>query len=78
MLAWLVERRAPWTRVDFPWQLDARELTETQRTLLAHAQRFSEAMHGAALLYNHVLAKATEDDERRRSYSGVAGRVALT
>src|ERR671935_260693 len=31
MLAALAERRAPWTAVDFPWQLDAPELTETQR-----------------------------------------------
>ena len=70
MLAALVERRAPWTPVAFPWQLDAPELTETQRTLLAHAQRFSERMHGAALLYNHELAKRRGDEEAEVDYRG--------
>jgi hypothetical protein len=68
MLAALAERRAPWTAVDFPWQLDAPELTETQRTLLAHAQRFSERMHGAALLYNHELARRRGDEDAEAAY----------
>ena len=68
MLAALVERRAPWTPVAFPWQLDAPELTETQRTLLAHAQRFSDRMHGAALLYNHELAKRRGDEKAEADY----------
>jgi hypothetical protein len=68
MLAALVERRAAWTPVEFPWQLDAPELTETQRMLLAHAQRFSERMHGAALLYNHELAKRRGDGETEDDY----------
>ena len=68
MLAALAERRAPWTEVDFPWQLDAPELAETQRTLLAHAQRFSERMHGAALLYNHELAKRRGDEDAEIAY----------
>jgi Family of unknown function (DUF6361) len=70
MLAALVERRAPWTPVAFPWQLDAPELTETQRTLLVHAQRFSQRMHGAALLYNHELAKRRGDVEAEAEYRG--------
>jgi hypothetical protein len=70
MLAALVERRAPWTPVSFPWQVDAAELTEAQRTLLAHAQRFSERMHGAALLYNHELAKRRGDEEAEAGYRG--------
>ena len=70
MLAALAERRAPWTAVAIPWQLDAPELTETQRTLLAHAQRFSERMHGAALLYNHELAKRRGDGEAEVDYRG--------
>lgn len=68
MLAALVERRDPWTPVEFPWQLDAPELTETQRTLLAHARRFSERMHGAALLYNHELAKRRDDEQSEADY----------
>jgi hypothetical protein len=68
MLAALAERRAPWTPVDFPWLLDAPELIDTQRTLLAHAQRFSERMHGAALLYNHELARRRGDDAAEATY----------
>lgn len=68
MLAALVERRTPWTSVAFPWQLHAPELTNRQQTLLAHAQRFSERMHGAALLYNHELAKRRDDEEAEVDY----------
>jgi hypothetical protein len=68
MLAALAERRAPWTPVTFPWQLDAPELTESQRTLLVHAQRFSERMHGAALLYNHELARRRGDGDGEADY----------
>lgn len=68
MLAALVERRTAWTEVRFPWDLDVPELTETQRTLLEHAQRFSERMHGAALLYNHELAKRRDDEEAEAGY----------
>jgi len=68
MLAALVERRVAWTEVRFPWQLDAPELTDGQQALLAHAQRFSERMHGAALLYNHELAKRRRDEEAEADY----------
>jgi hypothetical protein len=68
MLAALAERRSPWEEVRFPWQLDAPELAETQRILLAHAQRFSERMHGAGLLYNHELAKRRHDPEAEADY----------
>jgi Family of unknown function (DUF6361) len=68
MLAALVERRAAWAEVRFPWQLEAPELTERQRTLLAHAQRFSQRMHGAALLYNYELAKRRGDEESETDY----------
>jgi hypothetical protein len=68
MLAALVERRTAWTEVRFPWQLDTPELTEAQQALLAHAQRFSELMHGAALLYNHELATRRKDEEARDDY----------
>ena len=61
MLATLVERREPWEMTDFAWQLQVPELPQRQRDLLDHARRFSETMHGAALLYNHALAVAHED-----------------
>lgn len=68
MLAALAERRTAWTEVRFPWDLNVPELTEAQRTLLEHAQRFSERMHGAALLYNHELAKRRDDEEAEADY----------
>lgn len=70
MLATLVERRAAWTEVQFPWQMDMPELTEVQRALLDHAQRFSELMHGAALLYNHELAQRRGDEDAEADYHG--------
>jgi hypothetical protein len=78
MLAALVERRAAWTPVPFAWQLDAPELAETQRTLLAHAQRFSERMHGAALLYNHELARRRGDAEAEAEFRGELGEWATS
>jgi hypothetical protein len=68
MLATLAERRDPWEEVAFPWQLDLPELPARQAELLRHARRFSEAMHGAALLYNHALAVAHEDPTRELDY----------
>ena len=68
MLATLVERSDRWNEVEFPWQLDVPELPARQAELLRHAQRFSETMHGAALLYNHALAVAHEDEAREAEY----------
>ena len=68
MLATLAERREPWDAVDFAWELEVPELPARQRDLLRHARRFSETMHGAALLYNHALAVAHEDDVREADY----------
>jgi len=57
-------------RVDYPWRHPAfGSFTEGQRHLLRHAGHFSDAMYGAALLYNILLAeKSGQDDllEERR------------
>ena len=68
MLATLAERRDPWEQVEFAWQLDVPGLSARQEELLRHARRFSETMHGAALLYNHALAVAHEDEDREAAY----------
>jgi hypothetical protein len=68
MLATLAERREPWEQVDFPWQLDVPEFPAGQDELLCHARRFSETMHGAALLYNHALAVTHEDESGKANY----------
>ena len=62
VLAALAQRERPWQPTALPWELEMPELTSTQSDLLQHAQRFSERMNGAALLYNHALAVAFDDD----------------
>lgn len=68
MLATLVERQEPWEEASFAWHLKIPELPARQRDLLDHARRFSETMHGAALLYNNALAVAHEDDLLEAEY----------
>jgi hypothetical protein len=70
LLSWLVARRAPWEPTSFAWELPLRaEMEPHHARVLDHARHFSEAMHGAALLYNLMLAEATEDDDRREAYT---------
>lgn len=70
LLAILAERREPWPTSDIPfvWDLAIPELDPETKALVAHARRFSELMHGAALLYNHALAVATADEAREAEY----------
>jgi Family of unknown function (DUF6361) len=68
LLATLVEREQPWAPVSFPWQLGSADVPAAQQRLVAFARRFSETMHGAALLYNHMLAVAREDESREAEY----------
>ena len=64
LLAFLVDRGRPWTRTDFPWEHpQLGELPERLRLLVEHARCFSEAMHGAALLYNLMLAERVPHEE---------------
>ncbi|MGB8983042.1 MAG: DUF6361 family protein [Anaerolineales bacterium] len=44
---------------DFPWEVMDDQLPSHLRKKLMHARNFSESMHGAALLYNLLLAEAT-------------------
>ena len=54
----LLDTSVPLGRVDFPWHHPRiARFPEDLRSTLHHAQRFSEAMHGAALLYNLLLAR---------------------
>jgi hypothetical protein len=46
------------------------------RELLSHARRFAEAMQGAAVLYNLMLAEAAEHREREEEHRGSLGRWA--
>lgn len=54
----LLDTTTPLGRVDFPWfHPRAARFPADVRNTLHHAQRFSEALHGAALLYNLLLAR---------------------
>lgn len=54
----LLDTKTPLGRVDFPWfHPRASQFPAEVRSTLHHAQRFSEALHGAALLYNLLLAR---------------------
>lgn len=61
-LAHLIGSVAEPASSEFPWEHPAAATaTETVGEHLEHARNFSEVMHGAALLYNLVLAELVED-----------------
>ncbi|MEX0874586.1 MAG: DUF6361 family protein [Actinomycetota bacterium] len=63
LLASLVDR-ARTSEVDFAWvHPDLGKLDSVLKERLEHARLFSEAMHGAQLLYNEMLSEAIENDE---------------
>ena len=69
LLAELVRRGTGIEAVDFPWQRsDVESWPEDLQEQLNHARCFSEAMHGAALLYNLMLAEALKDEELSSAY----------
>jgi hypothetical protein len=54
---------------DWPWELAGRTgVAPVLREQLGHARRFAVALHGAALLYNLMLAELRRDDELIRPY----------
>lgn len=71
--------------VQFPWQhSDLADFSPLHRELLAHARRFSEVMHGAAILYNLALAEtagreelAVEHRDRLSTWVGMLDRADL-
>jgi len=42
---------------DWPWEVSDDAISNTNRTLLRHAERYSTVMHGALLFYNLLLAQ---------------------
>ena len=52
---------------DFPWQAIEGTISQTNRAILRHAERFSGVMYGASLLYNFLLAiRAAERPNAKR------------
>ena len=55
--------------VAFPWEHpELARFSERHRELLEHARLFSETMHGAAILYNWMLAEAVPMKEKVSEY----------
>lgn len=60
-------------RSDFPWNYpwtgrDAPRIPDDVREELQVAELFSLGLHGAALLFNFLIAEARGDDERQQTY----------
>lgn len=69
LLSFLLERGKPMASIDFPWQHpQCGELPSQTAEVLHHARLFSEAMHGAALIYNDMLAEKRKDEELLSTY----------
>lgn len=59
LLSFWVGRRNPPPLAVFPWEIVDDNHPDHLRDQLMHAQNFSESIHGAALLYNLLLAEQT-------------------
>jgi hypothetical protein len=68
MLSWLV-RHQPGNDPAYAWQLDnLGDSPEQVRDLVDHARRFHTAIHGAAILYNLLLARQDDREELVAEY----------
>jgi hypothetical protein len=69
-LAFLADQGKFDTSVRFPWEHpQVGDVYGRTRKTIQHAHFFSEAIHGAALLYNYLLAKASDHEERIVEYT---------
>jgi len=80
LLAFLVREAKPSDATAFPWMHPQfGQFPPSIRSALEHARCFSELMHGAALLYNLMLAEKQPSPPRRKQYAETLGewRLAL-
>ncbi len=69
MLAFLVDEGRMAASTDFPWaHPQLAEFPPRIREQLEHARNFSEGIHGAALLYNLMLAEAARQEDLIEEY----------
>jgi hypothetical protein len=69
LLAHLVRRGTTIEATDFPWERsDAEGWPIELSAQVEHARNFSEAMHGAALLYNLMLAEELKREDWQKDY----------
>ncbi len=59
LMSFWVSSRTPPPQSAFPWEIADMQYPDHLREKLVHAQNFSESIHGAALLYNLLLAEQT-------------------
>ena len=70
LLAFLVDRGQLAEDTDFPWEHSQfQQFPAHVQGQLDHARNFSEVIHGAALLYNLMLAQAKQNDELEEEYA---------
>ncbi len=70
MLASLLRSKTRIKTLDFPWDY-AGEVTPKIASILTHARNYSEVIHGAALLYNFLLARQAITDRISGDYDAV-------
>ena len=69
LLAFILDNELETKDVEFPWDHDHVEnFTAPLRNQLLHARNFSEVIHGAALLYNLMLAEKAKSIEMIENY----------
>lgn len=70
MLSWLIHHQ-PDNSPDYVWEIDnLKDAPEQLRDLVDHARRFHTAIHGAALVYNLLLARKSGRDDKVSDYEG--------
>jgi hypothetical protein len=69
LLAFLAENGRACESIDYPWEHPQfASFPDKIQTQLEHARNFSEAIYGASLLYNLMLAEAARDDKLQKLY----------
>ena len=69
LLAFLVDKGRDDDSAEFPWfHPQSGQFPAVNREQLAHARNFSEAIHGAALFYNFLLAEKSANRDRLKQY----------
>ncbi len=70
MLSWLIHHQ-PGDSPDYVWEIDnLHDAPEQLQDLIDHARRFHTAIHGAALVYNLLLARKSGRDDKVSDYEG--------
>jgi hypothetical protein len=68
MLSWLIQH-PPGNRPGYVWEIDnLGDAPDQLQQLVDHARRFHITIHGAALVYNLLLARKARRDEKAEQY----------